>query len=1052
MLKEFSLIEKISLAVVALVLATAAISFTVNIEIRSNYNEFTVGSTTLSGHEKFQDLIVGPIFIGAFFITSVLGYFILSECKRVFGNFQSAMLSKHWLLWSLPCIAITVGALRSDVFDSFILSGSATGIVLLTIIWVISSRKLHAINPSAASLAVFSILILSLMPLELALVLGRISAQTLSNLTLKPFLNASFFIFIIGAIALICSAIFVPNYLRKILSFILLLSQLGMCSLFLTMYPARLASPDHYLFHFSTTIGLRIVIAIIITCGFIDIISRFLQHRKSLNVWDLISPIAIFGMIFSLGLGITVAPHISPDDYHIGEGILGVWSYIHGAIPYIDYVPPHGLAVDDFGVAISYLFFDGTAATFMEANRLAIGFLAFASFLSIRKFSGSLPLAAVSIFFIGTLFPTWLFLTPFACLWLSPRLISKPDQWLAIWLITVPIVVLGVPAEGILLVVSSGLIALNVSWNFWNQGSSRQWKNILISIAILVLAALLTPITHMLFAAVRYVVENGPINSIAYGVPWSESWSKQFDLTLELLRMSWLLACSLFLILIASSWCNLRKRKKVLPALFGFIFLGLLIPYMMGRIDAGYLSRPGSGSIFAWTVLVPLALWRFVKPELRPIILFLITIISSSLDFAILSSQAFIQAISPTVATGPLTNVASLGLPHIGVAQIDPEHLDRLLRLNNILRQELKSDETYLDLTSRNAQYFYMGRKPAMTVTAPYNIPLVSQQYREVRRLTQNLPRIALLEGSNIAFDGGGLALRNPLLFRFALKYYEPFFMDGFIIGYRKDGSPKQDLQNQTLAIADLTDTNWDRGFLRSNSGILLRDRALGLALIKVGNKIRFANGEVRKVTKKDPRLGAFFVDGLPLNPDQVGSPHSITILNSSNEIKLALLDLAFARSNLGKVPVSWGRSVGALSKKMTLAEQLDGVNPTLRDLEAQADTLKITGHTPQLTYNLPLPSISGDEAGLLSLDFSCVEQKAQPQLEISWWGDEQPQSYNESEVKFTAENGHLIIPLDSQPRWLTLKETKGLRVSLINSAACSSIAIKNLALYRRNF
>jgi len=55
------------------------------------------------------------------------------------------------------------------------------------------------------------------------------------------------------------------------------------------------------------------------------------------------SPFAIFGLVVSLKTGRTVTPHISSYDYHFGEQLLGWWSYLKGFVPYVDYVPAHGL-------------------------------------------------------------------------------------------------------------------------------------------------------------------------------------------------------------------------------------------------------------------------------------------------------------------------------------------------------------------------------------------------------------------------------------------------------------------------------------------------------------------------------------------------------------------------------------------------------------------------------------------------------------------------------------------------------------------------------------
>ena len=55
----------------------------------------------------------------------------------------------------------------------------------------------------------------------------------------------------------------------------------------------------------------------------------------------------------------------------------------------------------------------------------------------------------------------------------------------------------------------------------------------------------MTPVGAMLFGAIRYVIENGAVNQVAFGVPWHLGWARDNPLSgplFEILRMSWLAA------------------------------------------------------------------------------------------------------------------------------------------------------------------------------------------------------------------------------------------------------------------------------------------------------------------------------------------------------------------------------------------------------------------------------------------------------------------------------------------------------------------------------
>ena len=61
------------------------------------------------------------------------------------------------------------------------------------------------------------------------------------------------------------------------------------------------------------------------------------------------------------------------------------------------------------------------------------------------------------------------------------------------------------------------------------------------SLAVLIILGLGTPLGAMLLGAVRYVLENGPVNQVAYGMPWNLSWNTgaKSGLVFEAIRMSW---------------------------------------------------------------------------------------------------------------------------------------------------------------------------------------------------------------------------------------------------------------------------------------------------------------------------------------------------------------------------------------------------------------------------------------------------------------------------------------------------------------------------------
>eukprot|EP01041_Mallomonas_annulata_P026194 gene26194-47437_t len=281
----------------------------------------------------------------------------------------------------------------------------------------------------------------------------------------------------------------------------------------------------------------------------------------------------------------------------------------------------------------------------------------------------------------------------------------------------------------------------------------------------------------------------------------------------------------------------------------------------MGRIDPGGLSRPGYAAIFGWSTLLPLAVWGILKPPYRVPLILVVTAMCATLNLTVLSFPSLVSTASANINTGPLRDGLSAGLSNIGRVSAEDDHWDRLIRLNALLNRKLSPSEGYLDLTSRNAQYFYFDRKPMMVVTAPYNMVSSSQQKREIERLSKNLPRLVILDAANIIHDGGGLALRNPHLYRFIIDNYLPSFQDGFIIGER---IIKKDISSTPMIevnIKNFTDINWDRGIHRFESFVAI-DNPVIFPFIKIGNEVQIRTSEPRKILNINIRDNSLILEG----------------------------------------------------------------------------------------------------------------------------------------------------------------------------------------------
>lgn len=1056
MFNKLTITEKLAVVFSSCAFAVFAFWACLNITIAPSYTDLIVGNIAWSADTKIRDLIVLPIFITVIFVSFVSLSFLLFKQKQLFGDKCAAELSIQLIWWSLPTLVSVTSQILGRIFDPILVVISVAGIGFIIATTSYNLMKKTNVNVKVLSLYAFAILLISLVPLEIALVLGRVSISLAGRIDLTSFVNATYVFLIFGLVIGLFYAIRSPMKLSLILPKLLLAGQIGLCSLFLTLYPASLLQPDGTIIQYNTTIWLKILVFGFVFCGVSDVIYRYRKYLLTANWTKFFSPIALFALLVGLRLGNTVVPYISTDDYHFGENLLGWWSFLQGAIPYVDFVPSHGL-VDNYATQmISFIFFDGTAGSFGEAGRLTFTILAFVAFVSMYLFSKNIGLAFISTLFLGGRL-AWFFLTPFVCLWFSRSLQKHPSKWLAVWFLTAPLIVLGVPPKGLLLVASSGVMAAQFAWRFWRYPQERAWKFIGGSLAVIIVLGLTTPLVPMLIGAISYVLENAPLNQVAYGISWALSWDygTQSRLVFELIRMSWVVIPIICLGIIFYGIKDFTQQKQIiLPAVVALLFVLLLVPYSMGRIDPGGISRPGLVSIFAWVILMPIVAWSIIKPMNRVPFILLIACMGAALNLTSLSPSSFISAMSSQINTPPLRDGQGVGMPNIGKAFVHDEHWDRLTRLSSLLDTKLAPGETYIDLTSRNAQYFYFNRKPVIAITAPYNLVPLSQQKRTVRKLLQTMPRIALLAGDNIIHDGGGLALRTPYLYRFIVDNYIPAYEDGFIYGYNKTDLPPDYESTVNVSIKSFTDENWYNGFHRLESAFILDDPYI-MSFIEEGDFVRFGNGKKRQVTRVWIEGNALWLEEPRIEPGILDPVNRIQLVLSTRrvaEYRVALFQRAFSQSDFHKIPVAWGRSEISLKNRMAPVRTLDGIKPISHHLTQEDGGYEVNDVDPFLSFDISDLHLSGKDAGLLRFDFTYVGEITEPRIQVFFWGDDHQGPFEAFSVRFTAGEGALIVPLDASSQWLTLKHIKGIRIDFDNVSIGNTVNIKNIGLFQRRF
>lgn len=1062
---RLNITSTLSILVASLGIAIPALMLILRVEFGQAYTEFLAGDgITSTARGKQQDLLAIPVFILAFYLSFSALSRVTREIHRHADPMAAAAFVEQIAWWSIPFyFGLATILLESGLtLTRAELLISALGIISLTAIVAFNRRSVQAADIRAWSVLLFLAFLLALIPINLAALLSRAPVSLVGNFDHSAFAQAG------EALLIVCPALMAlllllsprvnaqPWFVRVLYW----LSHATLPLLFVVLYPAKLFDASTSQLHaYPATIYLKAAIPVLLLVSYADVFIRFRKLNPA-NLGSAISPFALLALVLAMRAGVTPPPLLSPDDYHFGEQIIGRWSYARGFLPYVDYMPQHGLLDDDFAAFVSSVFYDSSAASHPDASRLTSALLIAIAFFSTYAFTGSKALSAAVSLAIST-FRLWMaFFIPFVYLWSNSRLRARPPVWLAAWLLGSIVLILAVPGQGLVLSAAFAPLAAKMAYDLL-RGRSKKEIGYLAGLVIgIIVVVAVTPLYRMLVGAVENTLQNSAINQISYGIPWKFSLNSPtkannfLELGLEVGGASWVIPFILFLFAARRKLPEIANRQSDVYALgAALVFALLMIPYGFGRIDWNNLARSGLVSALCWSAFVPALFWKAAQSAQRALLaLAIVCALALPIGEPVLLSR-LTSAIAQRIKTPPLRDAAKEGFPNIGLAHVTADHWARLSKLKQLLDAQLAPTEAYLDLTSRNAHYFYFNRLPPVPITAPFNMPHPDQQKRAVRILTASTPRVALFQADDIVGSLASLPIRNYYVYRFVMDAYLPRMEDRFILGYSRQSGllPPPESHILSAEIKDFTDDNWLNGISRNEPAVLLSDPVL-VSMLQPGDSLRFADGKPRAVQRVWPEGSAVWFDAddpAPVTPIQQRFVEITVSPQVYQEYTASLFQRAFGLPDLLKLPIAWGRSARTLQGRMTLVGELPSPFQTFH-VSPMGDAYKVEGEDPQVSFDIAHFDVSGRQAGLLKFDFACRGQKAEPRLKVFWWGDGRGGAFEEASLRFTAENGTLIAPLDVSPWWYVLEHVKGIRIDLDNPQACEAFRLSNLGLYQR--
>ena len=518
------------------------------------------------------------------------------------------------------------------------------------------------------------------------------------------------------------------------------------------------------------------------------------------NLLQSLVPVAILPIAVFVATSHPVFPTFFGDEFHTGEHLLP-WQQLHdfGKLPFVNFIPVHPL-MDFFVSGANALLFDGTLANYENSRAILFAVAAALTFLCVERFAG-IGLA-LCLAMAANLWDRLLLVPALLVLLCGSRLIAQSQRWLVVWFCVCPVAVCYNPAVGVALTLGSLPVALVQVRQIFGED-----RKFLLRLALwwglAAIALVVIPSTRaMCLGFAHFLIDNGRTALVAHGIQWQANAAQTSSvrgvlgspLVWETLRFSWvivLLITAWIFVSRASDWRN-APRQTLAITLMACLFLFFLSGWTINRIDADRPSRTGEVSYLACLYILPLVLFSADPRRYFSSLLLLFGIgffqggmadfiNSGSKPHAPITAGTLLEKPSAVLTVPPQCisiDGPSLNLPNLGHIYAPKKILDSLTGLKNALSDMLYPGETYLDLTGRQANYFYLGMPVAVSYGSPWlaaNTVLEDDLLAEIR----SRPPPVVWLAPTFFYDGDHAALRTYKIYRFFAEHYVPLSRDG---------------------------------------------------------------------------------------------------------------------------------------------------------------------------------------------------------------------------------------------------------------------------------
>jgi hypothetical protein len=785
----------------------------------AHYAEPIVGSIAWQASSKLRDYAAPLALVAGFLVALAIASAVSARLQRTVGAAAADRLDALLLVASAPAGAWLAGLLTTKAASFTLVNASVACVALVLATAALLSARAKAFWQG--DVAQFSRVLgeaLLVLPgawlgvSAVAVGLSRLRAlRHGSPLGAASVESATAVVALAAAVGLVLLVLLAGTtaYAERTLRRSLLLLQVAFPAFFLLLVPRPWLVDRHTEIGYPLSGWAWLLVGALVAASYADLARRARRASRAVpdDPFALISTMSLVGVVLFLKAAPVGLPSVSADDYHFGEMLVPWWSFAHQQmLPFADYSPARGF-VNYLPGAAAALFFDGTAASFSAVWpfvyvgilllavpvlrwSMSAGWAALALLLAMP--ANGIPLSTNGLPEIDVLVTLFLAI---ACRGLAGW---RPSRWIVAWVLVGTALVLLAPGQGGLAILATSPLGLWMAV----RGLSEERRALLRTLSALAAGAVvvgLTPVGRVVLGATRYGAEQSAVNSVAHGIAWAASFgtSDVNPWLYEMMRASWLLVALWAGVLLVEA-ARARRAGEMTPALpyaISILVLATLFVFRAaGRIDAGP-SRLGLASMWALALLLPLLLHAATSPGRRGgAVLAWVSLAGLVLPHFGGLSTHFAHAFEPIRGVpAALTERHAAALPPLGNGTTDPTQIARLSALRTVVDRVLDPGETYLDLSSRQAHYFYLQRRPPIETGSPYNLVTESQQRRAIAALRRAPPPAVLLSADNFVFDGGPLGLRSHLLYRHVLQLpgYAAVVTGGQVWLLREDRIPR---------------------------------------------------------------------------------------------------------------------------------------------------------------------------------------------------------------------------------------------------------------------